>query len=278
MTGSAPYGVYGVAVQGVGVEAGGRPAPPPSWEAWTVSQHTGPADDGEGMEVTGRRARIGMPGAGELRLDRAARTVVFALRRPVSAEAILHPGLVPAAAVIAWWMDRVPVHAAAVVLEGRAWGLLADREGGKSTTAALLSDGAPELLTDDLLVVEGERCFAGPGSVDLRPAAAARLGGIPLGRIGQRERFRKPFAGPRLEAPLAGWVELAWSGGGPPAVVPVPVGERIAALARHASLPLTGEQLLDLAAAPMLRFTRPRSLADAHEHVAVLAAALAQAR
>jgi hypothetical protein len=267
VSGTEPaYAAYGLRLLGVTADDGvGRATAPEDWETWTVCQEVGPADDAPGMAADADGARVGMPGAGEMRIDRSARTITFATRQALRAEAVLHPGLVPAAAITAWWAGRVAMHASAILVGDRVWGLLADREGGKSTTAALLAERGCGLFADDMLIVEGERCFAGPGSVDLRADPAGALGGRSLGVVGQRERWRKPYANTRVEAPLAGWVSLTWSADEEVVISEHPVGDRIRELDRHASLPITPDQLLDLALAPMLRLSRPRSLATAAE-------------
>jgi hypothetical protein len=260
------YAAYGLRLLGLAASSGdGRAEAPEGWETWTVSQEVGPADDAPGMTADSAGARIGLPGAGEIRLDRAARTIVFATRQTLRPEAVLHPGLVPAAAVTAWWAGRISVHASAVLVGDRVWGLLAEREGGKSTTAALLAERGCGLFSDDMVVVAGDRCFAGPGSVDLRADPAEALGGLSLGVVGQRARWRKPYANSLLEAPLAGWVRLSWSDDESVALGELPVGDRIREIDHHASLPITPDQLLDMALAPMLDLSRPRSLAKAAE-------------
>lgn len=254
-----PQPAYGLRVSGLDLEGSGREAPE-SWPEWSLSQIVGPADDRPGLDVWPAEARIGLPGIGEMWLDRQERSITLRANAHWSGEALLHPVLAPAAAVIAHWMRRSSLHAAAVVVDGGAWGLLAERGGGKSTTAALFADRGCGLLTDDLLVAEGETCFAGPAAVDLRAEAAAQLGGRPLGRLGNRERWRKPLPVGALEAPLSGWIELRWSDG-PAAVACADVSDRLQILSHHAGLPLSGENLLALADRPMLRFTRPHSVA-----------------
>lgn len=271
----AGYAAYGFRLLGLrATDAADRAAPPASWETWTVAEEVGEADDAPGLLVTGDSARVGMPGAGELRVDRVGRTMTFATRQRLRPEAVLHPGLVPAASIAAWWAGRVPVHASAVLVGDRVWGLLADREGGKSTTAALLAEQGCGLFADDMLIVDGARCFAGPGSVDLRAEPARHLGGRSLGVVGQRERWRKPYATSRVEARLAGWVQLTWSDDDAMAVVECEIAERIAAIGRHATMPMSGDQLLDLALAPMLRISRPHEIASAAVAADTLLAAL----
>jgi len=251
------HAVYGVNLLGLVVEPTGPPAPE-AWPRWTIDQIVGPADDSPGMSIWEAHARIGIPGTGELRLRRLERRITLHTGERWSDGALLHPGLSPAAAIIARWMGRSSWHAAAVVIDGSAWGILAERGGGKSTTAALLAGRGCALLTDDLLVVEHGTCFAGPGAVDLREDAAKRLGGVALGQLGTRRRWRKPLPVSMLEAHLTGWIALEWSSG-PSEIVTLDVGDRLQILSRHAGLPPSGEHLLELAARPMLRWRRSRS-------------------
>ncbi len=253
------HAVYGLRVSGLDVAGLGHRAPE-SWPHWTIGQVVGPADDAPGMSIWEAQARIGIPGTGELRLDRSRQRITLRTQTRWSGEALLHPGLSPAAAVIAHWMGRSSMHASAVVLDGRAWGIVAERGGGKSTTAALLAARGCPLLTDDLLVVEQQTCFAGPGAVDLRADAAERLGGRALGRLGSRQRWRKPLPIGGFEVPLAGWIELRWSDV-LTEVTRVEVADRLLVLSRHAGLPVAGEHLLALADRPMLRLGRPQSAA-----------------
>jgi hypothetical protein len=249
---------YGLRLLGVGAHEALVRAPA-GWEAWTVRKtvESGAELDEEDMSVWDDRALIPMPGLGRIVVDRGRREIAFCTVRPISDEAVLHPGLVPAAAVVSWWKRRASVHASAVIGDGGAWALVAGRGGGKSTTAALLAERGNQLFADDMLIAEGTQCFAGPLSVDLREDVAARLGGAFLGRVGRRDRWRKAFAGTAAEAPLAGIVELTW-GEGKPKLEPLDLGWRVELVGRHASMPLEGDQLLALASRPAFRLTRPR--------------------
>jgi hypothetical protein len=260
---------YGVAW--VGLPGSGAPA---DWDRWSVevAVEPGSALDGADMTVWEDRARIPMPELGRIEVERAARQVVFRTELPVSEPALVHPGLVPAAAVVSAWLGRACLHGAAVLAGGHVWSLLGERGDGKSTTAALLAERGHELFTDDVLVADGGRAFAGPPVVDLREDASARVGGDYLGRIGRRERWRKPLPRRTLEAPLGGFVELAW-GDGPAAVESLELPARLDLLGRHATMPMAGDRLLALAALPGLRFTRSHDLAGAEAAIDVLAAA-----
>ena len=129
----------------------------------------------------------------------------------MSDQALVHPYLAPAAAVIARWLGREPFHAGAFALDGGAWGVLGEREAGKSSLLAWLSLQGRSVVCDDMLVVAGDTVFAGPRSVDLRRETAVRLGaGEELGMIGARERWRVGLPPIEPEVPLAGWVFLEW--------------------------------------------------------------------
>jgi hypothetical protein len=211
------------------------------------------------MSVWDDRALIPLPGLGRITVHRSRREIAFVTTRPLSDEAVLHPGLVPVAAVVSWWKGRACLHASAVVARGEVWALLADRGGGKSTTAALLGARAYGLFTDDMLIVEGTRCFAGPPSIDLRADASRQLGGAFIGVVGRRERWRKTVPGATPEAALGGLIELVWTDAAP-SLEELDLAQRIELVGRHASMPIDGEQLLALASRPALRLARPRGL------------------
>jgi hypothetical protein len=78
--------------------------------------------------------------------------------------------------------------------------------------------------------------------------------------VGARERWRAKLAPVAAEAPVRGWVALAW--GPAVAVRPVPPADRLPRLLAHAAIvpePVNPADLLDLAALPMLVLERPRS-------------------
>src|SRR5262249_6109268 len=144
-------------------------------------------------------------------LARAERRATFCLRTSLADGDLVHPYLAPAAAVAARWAGRESFHAGAVVVDGGAWGVLGDKETGKSSTLAWLALQGHEILMDDLLVLDGDDALAGPRCIDLREEPAARLGaGEPLGFVGLRERWRLTLDQVPARVPLHGWVTLAW--------------------------------------------------------------------
>ena len=81
-------------------------------------------------------------------------------------------------------------------------------------------------------MVDGANAFAGPRSIDLREEAAHRFeAGEPLGHIGARERWRLALGPVPVDAPLRGWITLAW--GDAVSVEPIRGVERLKALLPH---------------------------------------------
>jgi hypothetical protein len=269
-----PVGAYGIAFRGLS-DAAALLEAPVTWPAWSVAERREAGSGEPGVAVSEREARIGLTGGGEIRLDRGRSTITFATPGALAPEAIVHPGLSGPAAVVSWWLDRTPLHASAVLVDGAAWAIVGPRASGKSTLAALLMRAGCGFLTDDLLVIDGHRVYAGPASIDLRADAGARLGGRSLGRVGSRERWRHAAGVATAAATLGGLVLLAWATGGP-RVTEASVPERMAALGAHQMLPLRPEALLDLLELPALRLSRPPSLETAARSVDVLCDALAR--
>jgi hypothetical protein len=129
-------------------------------------------------------------------------------------EEIIHPYLAPAAAIVQRWHGRESLHAGAFVAGAGAWALLGERESGKSSTLAYLSKAGHEIVTDDMLIFDGQGVFFGPRSVDLRREAADYLGtgAASIGMTGARERWRLDVAGgSTTPVPLIGCVFLEWA-------------------------------------------------------------------
>lgn len=217
--------------------------------------------------------------AARLRLDRLSSSLEIRAHERLPVTDVIHPTLWPAASVFARWHERETFHAGAISFDGEgAWAILGERGAGKSSLLAAMARDGVEVLADDLLVVAGQRCFAGPRCIDLRKEAAAALGiasDTPLVRSTERRRLRLgPCAG---EYALRGFVYLRWGAEiRLERLLPV---ERLPALLEHrriAGLGADFEHLLDLVALPALRLTRPHDWAATRRLLTKLEPALTQ--
>jgi hypothetical protein len=232
---------------------------PPEWPSLELSQEPGAATDAE-ERVEDGRALLKLRNGGEIELERDGPRALFRVPTPLSPAALLHPYLAPVATVVAHWGGRESLHAAALVVDGRAWAILGAREAGKSSTVAWCAREGVGVLCDDILVLDRELALAGPRVIDLREEPARRLGaGEALGVVGERERWRMRLDPVPPAVPLAGWVSLAWDDH--VELEPVPVADRIPLLvgARGLRVPARDPALLvELAALPALELRRPR--------------------
>jgi hypothetical protein len=237
------------------------------WPVVSVIQT--PADDSHSSEVdrVGADSALIRTLAARLRLDRLGSSVEIRARERLPVTDVIHPTLWPAASVFARWYERETFHAGAISFDGEeAWAILGERCAGKSSLLAALALHGVEVLADDLLVVAGPRCFAGPRCIDLRTEAAAALeiaADTTLVRSSERRRLRLPrCAG---EYALRGFVHLRWGAGlCLERLLPV---ERLPLLLDHrrvAGLGADFEHLLDLVALPAIRLTRPRDWRTTH--------------
>jgi hypothetical protein len=269
---------YGLRVEGLGT--------PPDLalrgaEAWpAIHFRTELTDDplAQESEVRDDGATIVNPAA-TLLVDRARAEVQVRSARPVPEADLVHPCLWPVAAVFARWRGAETLHAGAFVQEGgaEAWAVMADSNGGKTSFLAMLALTGIEVLADDLLVVEGGDCVAGPRSLDLRPEVVERLqlGAQVTTPVRSTSRRRLSLAPCDARWPLAGFIELGW--GEEVAVERLEPVPALTALARHRRVRGLGTgftQLLDLVDRPVLRLTRPHGWASAGEAVQRLQEAL----
>ena len=162
--------------------------------------------------------------------------------------------------MFAHWDDRESFHAGAFVLAGKVWGVLGQREAGKSSFLASLALGGIPVLCDDILVLDHLTALAGPRSIDLRADAARQLAaGEPLGIVGARERWRVMLDSVPAELPLGGWISLRWDDS--TATSPVRGSDRLRELGAHRSLtlyPPKPDALIELSALPFMSLRRPR--------------------
>ncbi len=211
-------------------------------------------------QVTGDIARLWLPGGSWATLDREGSAAELAIPDEITDGALVHPYLAPVALVMARWLGREGFHGGGIVAGGGVWAVLGDKTAGKSTTLAWLAREGVGVVSDDVLVIDGGTALAGPRSVDLREEAAERLGiGEPMGRVGQRERWRFSLPPVAPELPLHGWITLEW--GDDVAIEPIRGAERLSALLPHRGVrmsPLDPAVLVHFSSLPHLRFVRPR--------------------
>lgn len=208
-------------------------------------------DDSRGEIWIGERERVVV--------DRATMTVRVITEGRVDDRLMVHPYLGLPAAWASKWLGRQVLHGGAFLHAGSAWALLGTKEGGKSSTLAWLLRCGHEIVSDDILVIEEGTVFSGPRCVDLRPGAAARLGGEDIGMVGARVRWRLDAGPVAPSIPLAGVVYLSW--GDRVLVEPLSAERRLAGLVENSAIsPVHHDSLayLDLAALPGWRFVRPQ--------------------
>lgn len=250
-------GAYGLALGGVDGAAPFLVEARADWPRFELVNRVGRAD-GAGDRLGERRAQLRLRSGGEILVERDGR-VEFVTPEPLSAAELVHPYLAPVAAVAARWHDRESFHGGAFLVGEDAWGVLAEREGGKSTTLAWLAAQGLPIVCDDMLVLEDGRPFAGPRVLDLRAGPAERLGvGEYLGVVGARERWRLRLDELPGVVRLRGWIFLEW--GADVAVERVGGSALLPRLLAHLGLripPLGPERVLELAGLPAWELRRP---------------------
>ena len=255
-----PTGAYGLRVSGIDADRAligeVREGAPPLHMAFRGR----PASLGR-SSIDGDRAVFVLDAGRELVVDRATACATYSSPRPPLAADVVHPLLTAAAASVGLWAGHDLFHAAAIVVDDRVWGLLGDKQSGKSTFAACLAQRGHPVVCDDLLAVRGRTALAGARCLDLRPDAADRLGvGEPVPTEGSRERWRVILEPVAAEIGLAGWMLLSWAD----TVEAVRIGPRelLGRLAAHRTwrgLAIDPARLLDLAALPAWELRRPRA-------------------
>lgn len=258
----AERGAYGLRVCGVVDAQAALVHAKPGWPHLRIIVEQGdPPVTPE--QVTDERAEVILKTGGRLIVDRHAGTARYVVPRPLTDDELVHPFLAPAAAVMAHWLGRLSFHAGAFVAGGGAWGIVGDREAGKSSLLAWMARDGHEIVTDDILVLENGSTYAGPRSIDLRRDAAARLGiGTALGVVGTRPRWRVALPQVSDGLPLRGWIFLGW--GAEPQTRRLAGSECLRRLVANVGLRRTGSDpgaLLQLAGLPAWDFRRPKDWA-----------------
>jgi hypothetical protein len=253
-----PLGVYGFALHGI--------EPPPHLLV-PVDESAPPlgvfrVPDGQ-LPPSATELRGPLLGGGEVGMDVAHGNAYYAMPRWVPDDEMLHPWLAPAAFWRAHHVGRLVIHGGLVAAGGRAVAVVGEREAGKSSLTASIAFCGRELdvLTDDVIVVDGDRVFAGPRCIDLRPSALGFFGErLPMRPARDNTRYRVELPPCPPDATLTGIVVLRWSDAFEMRPVAPPM--RLPTLLQHLAVVDTGRptahRLLDLAALPMWLFERPK--------------------
>lgn len=269
---------YGLRLAGPLVDDGLRsllPAGVAPWPQVEVRWEAAPATANEHLDDDGATLRC--PFGGQLVADRRALTATFQRPSRPDHHVVAHPGLTGVGMVFARWLGRSAFHGGTILLDGEAWGLLAAKGGGKTTTLAALHLAGHKVLADDILVLDGSTAFTGPRTLDLRPSAADRLEGD-FGVISVRgaERRRMVLGPTVTSAPFRGWIYLDLAAGVVTEAVPPAV--RLARLAEHLAVRLAPRDpaaFLELVTLPAYRIGRPLSWEALPDVVAAIEAVTA---
>jgi hypothetical protein len=248
----------------------------PSWPVLELVRQPGDASH-KADELSDEHAVIVFQHGGEVRIEREPLRATFTTPSELGETELLHPYLAPVAAVCSRWLGRFALHGGGLLADG-AWAVLGDREGGKSSLLAALALDGRDIVSDDVLVTDGDVVFAGPRAIDLRGPAADHLAtGTALGVVGARERWRHRLPAIDPLSPLRGWVFLSWADD--IEVVRLPVSERLSRLVASRALisPPEPGLLLRLASLPAYELRRPAEWGSLPEATARLLETLAAA-
>lgn len=270
-------GAYGFRLRGVDDARELLVAAPATWPVLRIGQRVADLPPPEAELVDASRAHLILAAGGTVAIERrgAGAHATYTLPSPAADRALVHPYLATAAAIASRWRGHESFHAGAVVLGDGAWAVVGDKEAGKSSTLAWLALAGHRIVSDDLLVLDGQTALAGPRSLDLREPAARRLGvGEPLGRIGLRDRWRLVLEPVAAQLPLRGWIVLEWHDGAPE-LVPIRGAQRIQALLPHRAvrlLPTDPAALVVLSGLPCYALRRPRDWSSIEDTARLLSA------
>lgn len=179
-------------------------------------------------EVAENLVVYGARGGATFRVDRDPPSVLIDLPSPPPPHALVHPLLTVGISVHARWRGDVTLHAGAFETRSGAWGVMGEREAGKSSILAALAVRGLPIVADDLLAVDGMDVWAGPRCVDLRPDTAPRFRDARLmGVVGGRPRFRLSTPPGRARLPFGGFFVLGWHDDNRVVVEPMRPQERL---------------------------------------------------
>jgi hypothetical protein len=271
-------GAYGLQILGAGGAEGSLVEAADDWPAVELAVEVGELDANE-EHLDDAHARIRLRTGGWIQIDRDPGRALFTVSAPLTPDELVHPFLAPVAAVFSYWHGRESLHGGGVALGEKVWGVVGGRLGGKSSLLAALAGRGIDVVSDDVLVLEGFDAFAGPRTVDLREDAAAALGlGEDIGVAGTRRRWRLRL--PQLDRSLSlgGWVFTEWAD--ETELRRLPAADTLVRLVGNRSIsapPRDPATFLQLSALPAWELRRPRSWSAVPDALELVLGALGEA-
>lgn len=265
-------GVYGFQLSGVSLDRALIDPVPTDWPLLVVDQRPESADDLPPIGIGDGRAVTRLLGGGYLRIERAEQRATIMRSPELTADALVHPFLAPIAAICAMWNGWLPFHAGGFVDGDGTWLVLGDRGSGKSTLMASLRSAGVAVVSDDLVIVNGARVYAGPRTLDLREDAAGRHEAARwIADAGGRDRWRLdlPAIEPELP-PVAGAFFIDWSDD--LGFESVATGDKVQRFADSLTVAhsIDVPQLMALATLPMWEMRRPHAWERLEEGTAAM--------
>ena len=256
----SPCGAYGFRVVGLAPGNWLGPCVPGAPPLVIKRQRWSPY---QASDLPGQRNLLVLSPRCRLMNERASASMTIEADRMVADTDVLHPLLAYGAAMHAHWAGNLALHGGVVNIDDRAWVVLADVMGGKTSLLAAMAIRRFEILADDLAIVTPDRrVHAGPRCLDLRRSAAKALALQNPTVSVRRHRVRMALEGAPTSLPLGGFVALRW--GDDVRIENMAPRERAELLidARSAMGPASARTLLDLVAVQFFTLVRPRSFGE----------------
>jgi hypothetical protein len=255
-------GIYGVGLAGLGDTDLMCSLPDGALELRILRRRAvGPPPE---LELRENKVTLPYLDGGWCEIDAAAGVAELFLVEELTLDDLVHPWLAPPVGIFNVMNGRLVLHGGVVEVGGLVFGLVGEREAGKSSLLAhLMLTLDADVLSDDLVTLLEGDVLRGPACVDLRAASVEAFGlsgrTARSVRLGTRVRMPVP-AGP-WRAPLAGIVVLEWAE--ELSIEPVAPLARVPVLLPHVNrlgppFDAADRHLLDLIDIPVWRLRRPR--------------------